>query len=136
MHTDMFTADNLTIAELYATFDAAMMDVSIDDDGDLVVTDNRRVYLSTPLQRDMIRLWAIFGIKEGVDNESVHALSNRINHQFQIVRACLNGDDRLVVDWYLPVRGGIGKKTVVLAVRRFIDLLGSVAEHDHEDLMK
>ncbi len=134
MTLEMFTPDTLTIDSLREVFDAAMMDVETDSDGDLVIRDKYRVIVSVH-GTDKVRFLCVFGVKDSADEADGHALCNRINDELIIVRASMHGPTTMLVDWYLPTRGGLGRKTVVLALRQFVEIVSAIGKYDADDLI-
>jgi len=131
---DQFTPETLSNESLKEVFDAAMMDTAVDGDGDLVVHDQYPV-LVTVGPNGCIRFASVFGLREHSDPAMRFELVNRINGKRIIIRASVHEDDILLIDWYLPTRGGIGKKTVVLALRKFEELIASIGEEDTDDII-
>jgi hypothetical protein len=124
--------DNDTLREL---FDAAMFDYHLDDDGDLVVQDNYRVLVKHHNKR-YIHFTSFFRVRQEASEDMVYALCNRINDELIILRASVHHGDTLVLDWYIPVFSGISKRTVVMAFRKFVELLGQVGQYDEEDVIE
>lgn len=133
MNPEAFTSDNTSPESLLAAFDAALFETSLDDDGDVIVRDKYRVFLSVH-HESTIRLLGVFGLKEECSVEEGHALCNRINAGLIIIRASVD-EDTLYLDWYLPLRGGIGKKAVVRAVRKFNELTEAIIKYDTNNIM-
>jgi hypothetical protein len=135
MPADLFTLDNLSIEALHATFEAAMFDAAVDNDGDLVVNDKYKMIV-TIHGDDLIRLLCVFGVNEDAGEEAGNALCNRINDGLILIRASMHDATTLLLDWYLPVRGGIAKKAVVMAFRKFSDTVALVGQYDTDDIIE
>jgi Putative bacterial sensory transduction regulator len=135
MQPELFKPDNLSQDALQEVFDAALLEIERDDDGDVVVHDKYRVIVS-PHGDKFIRFTAAFGIKEEAGEEASFALCNRINDGLVVIRASIHDPTTLVIDWYLPVVGGITKKAVVRAVRTFNELLGEMGQYDTDDIIE
>jgi hypothetical protein len=60
---------------------------------------------------------------------------NRVNDGLMMIRASLTSDGRLYFDYYIPIEGGITKKAVVLAVRRFLSYLAAAMEQDTDNVV-
>ncbi len=129
-----FTREKISIEALKDVFDAAMFDTEIDGDGDLVIRDRYLAFISIQ-PTVMIRFVSIFGLKKKASEKAGHALCNRINDGLVAIRASMSDKTTLILDWYLPFDSGIGKKTVVLAFRKFIDMLGALGQYDTDDIM-
>ena len=135
MATELFSAKNVSAEGVREAFEAALFDVSFDDDGDLIVRDRYTVIVSVHPSHT-IRFFCVFGIKEDAGEEAGFALCNRINDGLIVIRASLHGAKTLLIDWYLPCNGGIGRKAVVLALRMFTELVGSMAQYDTEGIIE
>ncbi len=130
------TPDNASPTTLRELFDEAMFETRIDADGDLIVDERFKSFVMVHSKR-FVRFMTVFGIKEGAEENAVFALVNRINFELICVRACANmNQNALILDWYLPIKGGgLSKKSVVMAFREFIDLIGSIGRFDAEDVV-
>lgn len=120
MTEELITPENLTKERLKAVLDAAFMETSYDNDGDLRVHDRIKCLVLPNLERkDRIQLVALFGFKpQSTELERLQAV-NRINTEYIIVRAVARGNDILCFTWDLPVAGGLTPRAFVLAVKRF-----------------
>lgn len=135
MQAELFLPDGLSAKTLRAVFDAAMLEVKLDDDGDVIVSDKYCVIVS-PHSNNYIRFCVLFGVRDDAGQEAGNALCNRINNGLIVIRASMHGAMTIALDWYLPVSGGIGKKAVVLAFRKFVDLVGEISQYDTDDIIK
>lgn len=133
MVDELIIPEELSGESLHALFDAAMFDVKMDADGDVIVKDKVRVIVSA-LKGGNIRFLVVFGIKEGISEEQSFALCNRINDNLVIIRAGMHDPTTMLIDWYLPVAGGITKRAVVLAFRRFTELIALIGQYDEDNL--
>jgi hypothetical protein len=48
----------------------------------------------------------------------------------KLIRASVSANGKFFFDYYLSVEGGISKRAIVLAVRRFFSCLGSALRED------
>lgn len=135
MQAEVFTSNDLSGEALHAVFDAAMLEVELDEDGDVIVSDKYRVIVS-PISKNYVRFLVLFGIREEASEEAGNAFCNRINDGLIVIRASVHKKTTLALDWYLPVKGGIGKKAVVLALCKFVDLVGDVGQYDTDDIIQ
>jgi Putative bacterial sensory transduction regulator len=111
-------------------FEEAYMEVSIDSDGDLIVRDNYRCYLRPDPDGRLISIYAIFGADDKAVEADKLAYINRVNDQVKLIRASVSSNGKFFYDYYLSVEGGISKRAVVMAVRRFFSCLGSALRED------
>lgn len=135
MATDLFTPETASTEALAAAFDAALFDVAVDPDGDLIVRDRYTTVVALH-SAGLLRFTCVFGVRAGAPEEAGHALCNRINDVLVVVRASLHDATTLVIDWYLPLSGGIAKKAVVRAFRRFVEITATIGRFDDDDLLE
>jgi hypothetical protein len=122
--------EGISTDALKALFEEAYMEVSVDTDGDLIVKDNYRCYLRPDQDGRLISIYAIFGANEAAAEADKLAYINRVNDQVKLIRASVSANGKFFYDYYLSVEGGISKRSVVLAVRRFFSCLGSALRED------
>jgi hypothetical protein len=135
MQDDLITPENLSKELLMQVLDAAYMDTSYDSDGDIRVKEQCSCYVQPNLTaRDRIRLAAFFGFKPEVPFARRLEFVNTVNGDYAMVRAvAVPESDGLVFDWYIPIAGGLTKKSFVLAVKRFCTIPHSaINEHGGE----
>jgi hypothetical protein len=116
---DLITPENLSKELLYGIFDSALMDVSYDTDGDVLVKEG--VKCCVLVNKERIKLLAIFGTKQASRNELLRCV-NSINEKYIVVKAYIPSDpDRNVLyfEFDILVKGGITPKNLVFSVKRF-----------------
>jgi hypothetical protein len=135
MTPELFVPENTSPETLLAAFDT-LFEATIDDDGEVVISDKYRVFVAL-YENKMIHFESGFRLQESCSEEEAHALCNRINTELIVIRAksSLGDHPMLFIDWYLPIRGGIAKKTVVRAIREFIEILGLIGEYDSDNIL-
>jgi len=119
MQDELITSDNLSPELLQSIFDAAFMDSTLDDDGNITVQDAVRVNVRVNMERkDRIRFFSVFGFKK--DSTPLERLEgvNRINNDFIVICASAEGD-ALVFRHDIWVDGGITKKNMIKVLKRF-----------------
>jgi hypothetical protein len=116
-------------------FTDAFMDASIDKDGDVQVVETYRSYVVPGNENKWIRVYAIFGYNEAATLEDKMDFVNRVNAELVIVRAYVDTTGRFIFEHYLPVEGGITRKAVVLATRRFHRLLEAAIRKDEKNVI-
>jgi hypothetical protein len=102
----------------------------VDTDGDLIVKDNYRCYLRPDQDGRLISIYAIFSGNPASAEVDKLAYINRVNDQVKLIRASVSTNGKFFFDYYLSVEGGISKRAIVLAVRRFFSCLGSALRED------
>ncbi len=113
-----------------ALLDAAYMDVSIDEDGDVQVHDSFRFWVIPAESGKWIRIFAQFKGNPDATQEAKLEYVNAVNRDLHLVRAYLRDNGGYTFDQYLPVEGGISRRAIVFAVRAFDDLLHSALKVD------
>ena len=130
MSEDLITSDNLSTEMLKAVFDAAFMETKVDNDGEIIVQEKLKVRVRVNEERkDRIRLLSIFGFKSDSSPLARLQCVNQINVEYIMV--CASAEQNLLFFRYdLMVAGGLTKKALVMAVKRFATIpLGAVADH-------
>jgi hypothetical protein len=132
---EFLSSDGMTVEVLKQIFDEAYMETSIDSDGDLVIKDGYRCFLRPDPDGRLLAACSIFGAKEGASPQAKLEYVNRVNDQVKVIRASVMKDGRYFFDYYVPIEGGITKKAVVLAVRRFLSCLSSAMSQDTDNVV-
>ncbi len=135
MSDEFIYPDGINADALKKLFEEAYMEVSVDTDGDLIVKDNYRCYLRPDPDGRLISIYAIFGAATEAAQEGKLAYVNKVNDQVKLIRASVSSNGKFFFDYYLSVEGGISKRAVVIAVRRFFSCLGSALREDTENVV-
>jgi len=102
---------------------------------DLIVKDNYRCYLRPDADGRLISIYAIFGAAPEAADPDKLAYINRVNDQVKLIRASVSANGKFFFDYYLSVEGGISKRSIVMAVRRFFSCLGSALREDTSNVV-
>jgi hypothetical protein len=132
---ELLYPENITKEGLRDLFVAAYMDASIDEDGDVLVKESYRSYLVPSQDAAWIRLYSPFKGNEATALEDKLAYANKVNADLIIVRAYVTEKGGFIFEEYLPVEGGITKRALVLAVRRFHRMLESAIRADEKNVL-
>ena len=135
MSDELIFPEGITSDTLKKLFEDAYMDVMVDTDGDLIVKDNYRCYLRPDPDGRLISIYAIFGASDGAQQPTKLAYINKVNDQVKMIRASVSANGKFFYDYYLSVEGGITKRAVVLAVRRFFSCLSSALREDSANVV-
>ncbi len=135
MSDELMQPDGVNAEALKQVFEDAYMNVSVDTDGDLVVQDNYRCYLRPDPDGRLVAIYAIFGANPSATDAGKLAYVNRVNDEVKLIRASVSKNGKFFFDYYLVAEGGITKKAVVLAVRRFFSCLGSAIQQDTDNVV-
>jgi hypothetical protein len=122
--------EGINVESLKVLFEEAYMEASVDTDGDLIVKDNYRCYLRPDPDGRLISIYAIFGCNPAAMEQDKLAYINKVNDQVKMIRASVSANGKFFYDYYLSVEGGISKRSIVMAVRRFFSCLGSALRED------
>lgn len=124
MAEELLTPESASMESIKSIFDAAFMQTSLDKDGDVVIQDQVKCYIFLNKAKDMVELTTQFSFTPGSSLEDRLRAVNRINTEYIIVRAAVAGAENqaLRFQWHIPLSGGITKKTLVLAVKRFCSI--------------
>jgi hypothetical protein len=122
--------EGISMESLKALFEEALLEVSVDTDGDLIVKDNYRCYLRPDPDGRLISVYAIFGANAEAIEADKLAYVNKVNDQVKLIRASVSGNGKFFFDYYLSVEGGVSKRSIVVAVRRFFSCLASALRED------
>ena len=135
MSDEFIYPEGITVDSLKKLFEDAYMEVSVDTDGDLIVKDNYRCYLRPDPDGRLISIYAIFGANAEAVQDAKLAYINKVNDQVKLIRASVSSNGKFFYDYYLSVEGGISKRAVVMAVRRFFSCLSSALKEDEENVV-
>lgn len=135
MSDDFIYPEGIAADVLKKLFEDAYMDVEVDSDGDLIVKDNYRCYLRPDPDGRLISIYAIFGANQAAASPDKLAYINKVNDQVKLIRASVSANGKFFFDYYLSVEGGVSKRAIVLAVRRFFSCLGSALREDTDNVV-
>ena len=120
---ELVTTENLSKGLLKEIFEAAFMDVSFDDEGDLRVRETVTCWVfPNEEHKDRIRLMALFRFKPETGELERLQVANKINSDYIVVRASSGTNDSLVLTYDILISGGVTQKAVVLALKRFCSI--------------
>ena len=126
---DLITEENVSVDLLRKILDAAYIEYSMTDKGDMRVKDRISVLVRPNKEQRTIKLFAIFGFKPGSTTAQRLECANKINAEYIIIRASVAGDNF----WFeheLMLDGGLTPKALVMAIKRFAGIpLPAMLEH-------
>lgn len=138
MADDQLTPETVTIERLHALFDAALYEVALQDDGHtLRITGDNILWITLADSRQSVRFIGVFALRDGTELGARLALANRINDHLIIVRAAVSGEqnERLWIDQYVWLAGGVAQKNVALAFRQFEGLVAAAIKEDKANVL-
>jgi len=109
--------DNICTETLEEIFRQAYFEVSVDDDNDLLIKDTYACFISNC--KESIRIATAFQFRKQSSKAQRLELANRINADCETVRATVMAKRTLIIDWFVPIRGGLPAVTLVQAFREF-----------------
>jgi hypothetical protein len=120
---------------LYELFNSALMNVSIDPDGDIRVDETYGCWVFPQPDGRYIRLMSQFRANEGASLPDQLAFANKINDELRLIRAYIKENGGFGFDYYIAVEGGITRRNIVSTTRAFLSLLEAVARFDTDNLI-
>lgn len=130
MPDELLLPQDVNSALLKQLFDDAYMETSVDSDGDVRIKERYSCFLRADPDGRLIALYAIFGANAGAPLPAKLEFVNRVNDQVKLIRASVMSDGRFFLDYYIPVDGGVTKKAIVLAARRFLSCIEAAMGQD------
>lgn len=125
IYDDLVTPEIVNKDFLYSLFDAAYMECSRDSDGDTVVEEHGlRCSVALGPDHKWIHLAIGLALDEQVALAKKLECANTINDDFVVIRAAITFDGYgILFDYYIPLDGGVSRKSIVLSTRRFIEIV-------------
>ncbi|MDA8376242.1 MAG: YbjN domain-containing protein [Planctomycetia bacterium] len=113
-------------------FEAACLQVGLDDHGALIVTDFGLRYVIIPDDDgDDILMFVVFGFSDSSSDDAQISAAAEINATYKMVRAAVHykhdvvGPHVLVIDYLLCTAGGVTPRTIISAWQRFATIVRS-----------
>ena len=106
------------------------MEVAVDTDGDLIVKDDYRCYLRPDADGRLVCVYAIFGANPDAPQPDKLDYVNRGNDQVKLIRASVSDNGKFYFEYWISVEGGVARRSIVLAVRRFLHCLSTAFSED------
>lgn len=134
MPVELVSPDSVTLEQIRDVYDAALLDVELDEENGFVLIDDEivaRAKLSDSKER--LQLIACYRVREDAPRVDRLELVNRINDQYVIVRAAMSEDDELWVDYAIILKGGTTPKQIAHATRMFLKVAEMAVKDCDED---
>ncbi|MEE6263348.1 YbjN domain-containing protein [Plantactinospora sonchi] len=135
MTDEILTPEDVSTDRLQKIFDQAYLETSIDDDGDLEVTDGISCWVRGSSDGRRIQLMTLVQADPAATMESRLQLANRINDEMMVVRAAATGEDGFCFDHYLNVAGGLPVRNLVMSVRDFLHAVRAAFQFDEAGIL-
>jgi hypothetical protein len=120
----------ISVETLKQVFEENFMDVAVDTDGDLIVKDDYRCYLRPDADGRLVCVYAIFGGNPDASGPDKLDYINRVNDQVKLIRASVSDNGKFYFEYWISVEGGVARRSIVLAVRRFLHCLSTAFSED------
>jgi len=120
----------ISVETLKQIFDENFMEVAVDSDGDLIVKDDYRRYLRPDADGRLVCVYAIFGANPDAAQPEKLDYINRVNDQVKLIRASVSDNGKFYFEYWISVEGGVARRSIVLAVRRFLHCLSTAFSED------
>ena len=134
MATELVTPDNVTAEMLRDLYEAAYMDVALDEESGVIrVREELAARAQLSESKERILLFAVYGLKDDTQRIDRLELANRINENYVLIRAGIDDDGDLWFDYCILVKGGLTKKAIVQATRTFLMLVPKAVNECDED---
>jgi hypothetical protein len=121
MSEEVISAENVSKEMVKAVFDAALMETSYDQDGDIKVVERCKCFVRVDKERRKIGMMTFFRFKPGVSEAAKLQCANQINNGYIMVRALVK-DNALIFTYDIPLDGGISRMHLVKLVKRFCNI--------------
>lgn len=120
----------ISVETLKQIFEENFMEVAVDSDGDLIVKDDYRCYLRPDADGRLVCVYAIFGANPDAAQPEKLDYINRVNDQVKLIRASVSDNGKFYFEYWISVEGGVARRSIVLAVRRFLHCLSTAFSED------
>lgn len=127
---EIVQAEALSRDVLKALLEAAYLNVSLDEDGDVMVRDSFHSWVMPADGGKWIRLFAQFKGNPDATMGAKLEYVNTVNRDLHLIRVYLRDNGGFTYDQYIPVEGGVSRRAIVFAVRGFDGLLRSALDLD------
>ena len=131
MSQELISPETVTVDKLHALFDAALFKVSREDGSEaLKIAGEQVLWVVLIESKRHLRYVGMFAIPDGPDTGERLALANRINDHLMSIRAAVSGDqkDRLCLDHYVSLDGGVTSRNIALAFKQFEELVAAAIQ--------
>jgi hypothetical protein len=116
-------------------YEAAYMETEWDSEGDIRIKDEINCFALLSEAKDRIQLIGIFGFNPKSSMAQRLECVNKINTEYIMVKATAGGNDSLQFRFDICIAGGITKKNLVLATKRFLSIPRDAALDDCPDIL-
>ena len=138
MSDDLITPDSVNIEEILEIYESAYLDVALDEESEQIRLKEEviaRAFLSE--SRERLQLVAYYALKDDAQRIDQLELVNRINDNYVLIRAGIDSENDLWLDYTILLKGGVTRKAIIQATRIFLMLVPrAVTECDEEGIVE
>ena len=131
----LITSENVTVEILQSFFEAAFLEHSLDSDGDIILSEGVRCFLSLRADKLALQLTVFFFFKPDCALADRLAAVNAINFNYNSCKAIAHPErNDLIFVHEVSLRWGITPKALVQTIRSFCSIPRE-AIRDHANLL-
>jgi hypothetical protein len=136
---DMIALQDLTLTKLEEVYRSAFIPSEITEDGTVKLElEGIKTFVKVEPEKKILRFFALFGTKPGTTRNQVLELSNRINDELVLIRACCPSalpTPALWLDHDLDTESGMTAEDIVTETRRFRQVISAMPPKDTESIL-
>ena len=126
---DLITPENVSVEYLKSLFDAAYLEYTTTDKGELRVKERISVLVRLNKEQRTIKLYSIFGFKPTSSMAQRLECANKINAEYIIIRCSVAGEGIWFEHEFL-LDGGLTPKALIQGIKRFAAIpISAINEH-------
>lgn len=134
---EVLPEDQITTVRVAELFRAALMKVTIDSDGDIIIEDGgMKTCIKLDASKKLITYFSVWPLKPAASELDKLKLVNRLNNQLIVTRFSVVNDSVLWCDYQLSYENGLTPYTIVNSYRVYAKVVkGAVSTQDPDDLI-
>ncbi len=129
--------DSVTIERLQSVFQAAFVDASIDEDGDLMLREQAGLtfWIQIDSRRHLLNFFTVGPFRADASNDRKLAFVNDLNRNIIGATFYLATDDLMIADSYLSFDAGVSDDRIMTSYRWFRDAVIAAIRRDEDGLL-
>ncbi len=132
--TEVVNPENVSLELLRDVYDSARMEVTLDVVKRHIRINEEVVARCTVSEsKEQIQFIAYYDIEKNTPRADRMELVSRINERYVLIRAGIDKDGDLWLDFGLVLKGGVSKKNIVQATRSFLTLVSKAITECNKD---
>lgn len=132
--SNLFTPENISIESLKNVFDSAFINWSVDEDGDLIVKYTYRCIIRLSENKNRLTLKNFFNSNSAMSDSEKLGLINEVNKGFYYLKAVLNSNGVITIEYDISLVGGITAHSIVQNIRNFDVGISGIISADDKNL--